>query len=499
MFCAKSFAYDALRTTKLVSKSSTGKTLRFDIGLMHGLKVEDTCELSSRGGPVGRPRYDFVGSGKLVKVFQNYSYWYFPVIKSESLKIGDVYQMHVRKNVYEGRDDVPIKYKVTSASSDAAASDRRNGYRGDFPNSLEDERDLIEMDSIVSGREDIDDSSIKIQKQRPMQEVSPVIINGRSKKTYSVDTFVKDNTEKINYGLKEQIAKDQNLNQMKKINSKDFGYDQLYQDLGYKTEEDFTYMSNNEFDEYVKNKEYNEDIPENVKKMIEKEGQMWSAQMDDKELSNFIKRTGVNRERLRRSNAYLSEAAHEFTLYLGANLSSNTTSGDQNYQSPGSTSGVLYEYHLQKVDESYRAWSFDALIERSIVNYDVGGLNARLTYNSVGGHLNYYFYNYPTSKKVFAFFVGAGLKYGIGELDSINISQTYKFDLISLPSAHIGVKYRIPANYDYQRDLNIGFGFLGKVTTEGLKISSVDDISDDINANQSLSNLRFEFGVSFYF
>lgn len=499
MFSVKSFAYDALRSTKLVAKSSTGKTLRFDIGIMHGLNVEDTCELSSRSGPVARPSYDFVGSGKLVKVFQNYSYWYFPVIKSESLKVGDVYQMHVRKNVYHGRDDVPIKYKVTSASSNRAVNDRKNGFRGDFPKSLEAENDLLEVESIVSDSEDVDDSTINIQKKRNIQEVTPLIINGRSKKTYSVDTYIKDNTDKINYGLKEQIAKDQNLNQIKKINSNEFGYNQLYQDLGYKTEEDFTYMSNNEFDEYVKSKEYQEDIPESVKKMIQKEGQMWSAQMDDKELSNFIKRTGVNRERLRRSNAYLSEAAHEFTLYIGANLSSNTTSTDQNYQSPGNTSGVLYEYHLQKVDQSYRAWSFDGLLERSIVNYDVGGSNARLTYSSVGGHLNYYFYNYPTSKKVFAFFIGAGLKYGVGELDSINISKTYKFDLLSLPSAHIGVKYRIPANYDYQRDLNIGFGFLGKVTTESLKISSVDDISDSINANQNLSNLRFEFGVSFYF
>ena len=496
---SNSFAYDALRTVRLTSMSSSGRTIRLDIGKMHGLSSSDTGELSKRDGPVGRPSYNFVGSGKLVKLFQNYSYWYFPVVKNELLKVNDIYQIQVRKNVYKGRVDIPIKYNITSATSAKARRDRNEGVDSDFPSSLTYQDELNELDSLRDGDDGTKFDGIEITKDRSLESQTPVIVSGSAKDTYSVDTYVRDNSEKINYARKEQLAKDQNLSQIKKINSKKYGYDELYQDIDYKTENDLTHMSHSEFSKYVKDKEYKTDVPESLKRMIEKEGELWSAQMDDTELANFINRTGINKEVYRRSRAQLYDPAHEFSLYLAAHLNQNTSDVDENYQSPGSTAGLMYEYHMQKIDPDYLAWSIDGLIERSVFNFDAGGFNARMNFNAIGGHLNYYFYNYPMSKRKLAFFIGAGLKYGIGELTSVNISQVYDYSLLALPSAHLGVKYRIPVSKVWQKDFNIGFGFICKITVDNYRFSSVDAVSDDISGNQSANNIRLDLGLSFYF
>ena len=217
---SKSFAYDALRTVRLTSMSSSGRTIRLDIGKMHGLSSSDTGELSKRDGPVGRPSYNFVGSGKLVKLFQNYSYWYFPVVKNELLKVNDIYQIQVRKNVYKGRVDIPIKYNITSATSAKARKDRNEGVDSDFPSSLTYQDELNELDSLREGDDGTKFDGIEITKDRSLESQTPVIVSGSAKDTYSVDTYVRDNSEKINYARKEQLAKDQNLSQIKKINSK---------------------------------------------------------------------------------------------------------------------------------------------------------------------------------------------------------------------------------------------------------------------------------------
>lgn len=490
----------AVRQVVVETKSSSGKSLKLNIGTLDGIQIGDNAEISIREGGLTTPKYKYLASGRVIKLFQNHSYWHFPELESGSVLKGKTYNLQLRRETVAGRAGVSIKYRVRTYESDQGLKDMRNGPRGELPSSLVQENRVFKNE--VYQDQDYISADVEKEKHQKLSTKKAVLIDEDYQDLKYIRGDQNDvNREDISRAYKQKMGRDQNINQLKKISSKKYGYEQLYYDKtrNIMNPDDFIGTDNSVVAEYRERKLALEKIPDATREMIKKEGGLWSADMDKEELQEYLLKTGIAKERRRQANVIALKSGNEVSIYLGSGLSANYTTEDQSHQNKGLALGIAYNLHLVRASRSLERWSVDFLYEAGNHNVDVGGINGRITYTALGSHLNYYFYNFPHSHNKFAAFAGVGLKRGTGEMTSANLSKDYDYQVVSLPSAHLGLKYRVPAAREYEFGSSFGFGFNAKMTYESVDLSAVSTVEDDFISSTTVSSLRADFGISIFF
>jgi hypothetical protein len=494
-FCAA-----AMQQVQIQTKSESGKTVKLDIGSLQGVKSGDFADLTLKSGTLDVPRYSLVGPGRVLKVFQNFSYWYFPQGESSDLKIGKTYHLLLRRKTLEGRSDVKIDYRVSAYQNDNVKKMREKGERANFPKDLIQEDNTFESE--VYKDELISDADYRKVKNVRMNKKSGALIMDEDfmeVQFLRADTNV-INRKKIVKEYKDNLAKAQHKQQIKKINKLKYGYDELYYEVNNSNDPSKMRMSSQN---YVSQKREEDKqlsrIPRETLDMIEKHGKGWSSDMDDTELKNYLLKTGVAREQARQKSVLTLQSGNEFTLYLGSNLTANYNTIDDSHQFNGFTMAVGYDLHLVRVTDQLHSWSFDVKFERGSLSIGQETVNSRITYGAFSGHLNYYFKNYPHSRNKFAWYIGAGLKRGNGDGTNANLNSDYKYEVSSVPSTQLGVKYRMAAGRDYEFSSRFGFGFNARLMYENLSVKTINEVQDDFQPNQTVSNMRLDIGLSIYF
>lgn len=494
-----SLSVSAMRQVVIQTMSKSGKSLKLNIGSLQGVKPGDFADLTVKGGNLDVPRYSLIGPGRVLKVFQNYSYWYFDHAQDKNLEVGKPYHILLRRKTLKGRTDVSIDYRVSAYESDEAKALRSKGERADFP------ADMIQQsqtyDRPVYKDKAILGSDYRETKTVQMSKASDKLIDDE----YMEVQFLRSDTNVINRKkiakqYKENLAKQQHQGQLKKINNLKYGYDELYYEVNeLNSPTQATKLHQNYLYESRQKRKELDRIPESTMAMINKEGKMWSSDMDDTELKNYLLKTGVAKEQARQRSVLTLQSGNEIVLYFGSNLTSNYTTADDNYQFNGFTMGIGYDLHLVRMNESFKNWSLDVKFERGTLSIGQETLNSRIIYGAIAGHLNYYFLNYPHSRNQFAWYLGAGLKRGNGEGENTNLESEYEYEIQSLPTFQLGVKYRMAAGRDYEFNSTFGFGFNAKISYENLSVKTINSVTDDFEPNQSVGNTRFDIGLSIYF
>ncbi|WP_157680632.1 hypothetical protein [Bacteriovorax sp. Seq25_V] len=489
----------AAREVILQGKSDSGKTVKLNIGSLGGLVVDDTAEIAKIGGSLEVPKFEKVSSGKVLKVFPSFSYWHFPDADKENFVEGQKYSLNLRRETIAGREGVTPSYKVKSFENAKAKQALTKSQVSKLP------QDLVMKNDVEQTRiYDLEDPDNKVGlniKEISLRNKSDILLDD----DYEEVKFLRADEAEIDIKqktgeYKQKIAKEQNKAQLKSITSKEYGYEQLYYN-GVRVRKpsdapsSIANMSNEYYEEITKKS----DIPESTKIMIKENGPLWSADMGKEELQTYLLKTGIAREKVRRENSMLFKSGNEVTLFLGSNLTSNYTNEDPSHQSNGFTLGLAYELHLVRASESFSRLSIDMLIEQGTLNVDVGGINGRVTYGALAGHLNYYFYNYPHSRNRVSMYVGAGIKRGNGDMTSINLTKDYEYEVLALPSLHFGAKYRAPAARDYELYSSLGFGFNFKVSVETTKLQAISSLDDEISSSTTINNVKADIGLSFFF
>lgn len=483
----------AMQQVVVQTMSDSGKTVKLDIGALQGVKGDDLADFTLKSGTLDVPRYSLIGSGRVLKVFQNYSYWYFPQGESQSLKTGKTYHLMLRRETLSGRVGVSIDYKLSAYDNNKTKKRMIEGERSSFPTDL-----IQQKKSFVTkvyDEQKISDSDYKKIKEVNLNRSKSVLLDEEYMELQYIraDTNIV-NRKKITKEYKEKLAKNQHINQVRKINKLKHGYDELYYEVN--TLDDRT---DTVFYEKRQKKIKDAKIPAETLAMINKEGGLWSTDMSDAELKNYLLKTGVARAQTRQQNVLSLESGNEVILYLGSNLTGNYLQEDSNHQNNGYMMGIGYDFHLVRVSKDLMNWSFDFKFERGTTSIGQETLNSRIVYGAISGHVNYYFLNHPHSRNRFAWYVGAGAKRGNGEGNNINLSAPYEYEISALPSMQLGMKYRMPAGRDYEYSSGFGFGFNAKLTYEALTYKTINTVQDDFQPNQSVGNARFDIGLSIYF
>lgn len=492
------FNVGAMQQVVLQEISSSGKSIKLNLGTLDGVGIDDKGELSTIEGSLEVPKYNNIASGKVIKVFPNFSYWYFPDANHKSFEKNVTYGLMLQSKTLLGRNGQKVTYKVESYESKRA---RENLETSPVPNLPV--QNLVNKnvdEEFVYKNEKKTDELLIVKESEVVTKQNFLVDEDFEELKYLRADQVQINDKEITQKNLAKVSRHQNTNQLKNITNKKQGYEELYYKDSFVKYND----SDKKFQENMSRKYYEElaqkeMLPASTIALIRKEGPMWSGDMDKDELQNYLITTGIAAEQVRRENAMLFKSGNEVTIFLGSNVTNHASTEDPSHQNNGFSLGIAYELYLARASQRLQNWSMDMLFEQGTFNVDLGGVNGRFTYGTLGAHLNYYFINYPHSRNKLAMYIGGGIKRGNSDVTSANFSKDYEYEILAIPSLHFGAKYRIPSAKDYEMYSSLGFGFNFKISVDTISLSAISSIDDDILGKTSFNNVKADFGISFFF
>jgi hypothetical protein len=234
---------------------------------------------------------------------------------------------------------------------------------------------------------------------------------------------------------------------------------------------------------------------------INAQGEMWSADMDDKTLRSYFVTSGLLKERMRREASFYELDGNEIQIsYFGnTNSHSYNPNNESMYQLKGYQVGFGYDYHFSRISPDLKDWSLTLTIERGVNYYDINKANGRSEEGTYGLLFNYYFYNNPLTVSHFIWNVGMGLKVGTAQLTSDIGTQVYKYQILTLPSIQLMTKYRFRAGDLDEEHANVGASLNAGAVYETKSLRMLDVPSNNIYTTLDARDIKYFFGVSLFF
>ncbi|MCO4793021.1 MAG: hypothetical protein KC493_04875 [Bacteriovoracaceae bacterium] len=498
----------AIGMAKVLEISSTGMSLILDRGSFEGLRPGMKGQFLKAIGDMNRPKFKYLANAEVIKVHSSYSYWYMrDVNKSEFIDKGQRIVFVTMKEVLSGRRDAKfLKRRVILR-------------KGDTPLKYVEEKNAGVPTELIKKSEKYDQNNQELTETYATVDEERIITEFE---TWSKDknlTYVDDYLQEVETNRETDISEDRDLNEfrekdgdklfksvvdgsVKKFNDYKYSLNTFYKDQ--KKDEDFrqireTVMDETVYAKYQKEKEERKWVSPQAMAKVERDGKLWSSDMDDEQLRRFFIKSGIRRENERQRLSLSEYNANEVTVTYSTALVNHYTTNDDNFQGSNYSLGVGYEYHLRRSSPDWDKTTIDAFLLRTISFYNMGGdKNGRFTEGIVKLGVNYYFVNNPATIYKWSFFGGMGIMRGNALGQGIGLVKDYNYQLIGVPT-YLGFKYRFKSGDELDQISGIGWGLKIKFSYEYLKLNTVDLLEDDINGSISVEDVKFTVGLSTYF
>lgn len=497
-----------LKEVELLELSSTKKSIIIDQGLLENFLEGTKAKFFIQSGDYTHPKVFLIAEGRLVKSLPKKSFWYMTKFyHPEVLVKGNKYLILTSDEALAGRSTtLKRQHVVVSPEQYSDADDYLDQNQNVVPDRLIEERDefnesleLYETDAVNEA--DVEVRSFEhFKKQggtRVLDAYDDLIQEkfflgqrgfdlGDIKKASDKKIFdslaeglvIKTNTQK--YPLLNGLYKDQ-----KKISGSRDINEQISISSVYETAKE--------------NQRRKETVAPEAEAKIAREGDYWSANMDDRSLRHYFIRSGLEKENRRRELVLNELEGNELTLHYAGAMTSHSSADFPNYRGMGYMLQIGYDLHLSRTSKNLKQWSLYFLMERGVTDYDVGSANARGQEGYFGLYLNYYFYNNPLTLNSFIWLAGIGIKGGSVDMESIDLSRDYTYQSLTLPSFQIMTKYRFRTGDLAEDTVNIGASLNGGMMLDYKRLSVIETLSDNIDSKINISDLKYFAGMSFYF
>jgi hypothetical protein len=494
----------------ILYKSSTEKTIVLDIGDLQDFNEGLFGKILIQRGTLDRPTLYLVGTGRIVKAYPNKSIWVMGknFIKNQILpneKVLVVLESYITKGRTTNFKHTQIIFNKDEYSDEE-----------DF---LESNKNNV-PDKLISHRHEYEASDDLLNEVKDPTSVAEYSTydNFKVGGTTSESDEYQDEIKKLTYIVNDKykigdISRKEDLrllhsdtnNLIKKINSQKYG---LKNGLYYNSKKepqmrDLTdkITVTNVYDlEKEKNNEKDVVDPKAIAR-IKAQGEMWSADMDDKTLRSYFVTSGLLKERMRREASIYELDGNEIQLtYFGnTNSHSYNPNNESMYQLKGYQIGFGYDYHFSRLSPDLKDWSLTFTIERGVNYYDINKANGRSEEGTYGLLFNYYFYNNPLTVSHFIWNIGMGLKVGTAQLTSDIGTQVYKYQILTLPSIQLMTKYRFRAGDLDEEHANVGASLNAGAVYETKSLRMLNVPSNNIYTTLDARDIKYFFGVSLFF
>ena len=504
-FAAATHAQDMSRA-KLIKISRSGKTFILNRGHLDQLKVGTLAKMFNQRGSRNNPELVYIGEAEAVHVLPKKSYWYFQDLDNSSIyRECDILTYATQEKNLSGR---PVRLKTRKIVLPQGKGIVRYlreedlGMRSELifkASEFEKGKDYIRTD--IQRDEHIIAKNFEVWKRKQGLEYIDEYINKVEAREQS-GISERINRDKVKRKEEKEIFDSTITGIQAKINNLDFGLTGLYKEQEKDAEiREITKRVQIENVYEKKQRERREERfigPYAVEK-IRRQGQRWSADLNDEELRRFFIQSGIEKERRRQEFSLDRRAGNEVLLRATTELANKTTVEDNNNQNTGYSLLIGYEFHLSRTHLEITQWTVEFNAERALRYYDLGGINGRFEEGSFFGAVNYYLFNRPDMVRRYLFYGGIGIRRGNATVTSPSLSKDYEFSFFSIPTIQAGAKYRFSAGDERQDGFDVGVGANFLIQSELTRYSSTSEVTDDIAALFITTNLRLSFGFSIYF
>lgn len=498
----------SMDSAEVILASSSGQSAILSIGRLHGVTEGMHAIFMVQSGSLGYPKLEKVAEGELIRSLDNHSYWFFrTLINPARVKTNQVLVYKTKEKTLLGNR--PFK----TLSRKRIFSDTTKNEDIDFENSVGVPPKLvIEGDNYVKSKKLVDTNmtyghDIEIQefdtwaKRNGMTKIDDFMRSFESK--YVDGNFQEDSLYEKEVGkIRNNIYRAQIDGFISKVNKLKYGLKGLYRNQKKDKDNSFLKDRNDILNVYEQSRE---DLKRKrilgleSSNKVSRDGALWSADFDDEGLRNYMLKSGIEEEEIRQYKTLTEKTGNEITFRISSSVNNHSTDEDDNHRNSGYSVAVGYEYHLMRTSPTLLKYAIEVYAQRSIENIDIGGINGRFSMGSFGGQFLYYFYNNPAILNQWAWSVGIGARRGNAEVTSIELSDSYEYQVLGLPTWSIGTKYRFKTGDSFDDDIPVGAGFNLRLSGERMSLTSVSTNLDNINTSILLNDIKLTVGLSVYF
>lgn len=495
---------------RVLYKSSSERTLAIDVGDLDDFKEGDVGNILIQRGTYERPVLFLIGKGRIVKSFPNKSVWLMSkqYIKDKILPNEPVLLLTDRQ-VSSGRPTKLRQKQIIFSEKDYdSVEDFVENNQNAIPEKFIAYSDQFEASDDVFN----EDKIAEIDKEFTTYD------KFRNHGTVRVADEYSDEIKSLTYYLNDKYL----IGDLKKaedvalLDNDTNALIDKYNRQKYK-------LSNGLYREQRKNPvirdltdklsitsmhddrkiedQKKEEVSKAATAKIKRDGELWSADMDDDTLRRYFIATGLEREKERREVSMNELDGHEVLISFGSNTSTHVTSADvdPNFQMLGYHINLAYELHFSRTALRNKDWSMQFLLEQAINYYNLNNINGRSAEGLYGAYLNYYFINNPLTLHRFIWSMGLGMKFGMSRMTSDQLSQAYDYQVLTLPSIQLMTKYRFRSGDLSDENVNVGISANAGVIIETKNLRIVNNPSDNIDSKITASDVKYTLGLSFYF
>lgn len=507
------YAGPLLEQVEVQMVSSTGKSLILNSGHLEGLKRGDYAQVIGVLGSSERPRLKSLGYAEVVRVTPRGSYWFFhDQNRAHRVSSGDTVSLIRKDKALQGlREQKVLQRKLVLSSGQKFEDELAQRERG-LPKELLSghQKDYYSRELNLKSKNvmayDLETSQYDVwsTKNRPefiqkaMKEFEVDYI-GQLKNVSHADKVRREDSDEVFRSYVQSIVQT--------LNSKKEGLNELYQrelDKSYKNYVGDVLVKRNLYHQVRDPDEKRLGLKPHALQKIKRDGPLWSADLDDQQLREFMVKTGVAQELERREKVQSELEAHEVIFRASTGLVKHVNVDDPNFQNVNYSLSASYEYSLSRASEKLAAWTLEAEVYTGINFYEMAaGLNGRFQENGFGAAVNYYFYNKPFTVEKLAFYGGMGLRRSSasGGSSLLDGQQSFDYQVLSLPILHLGAKYRFRAGDSYKDIVNVGMGLNALLSFESKNLSVVgeNEIQGPVFSSFDIQDTRLAVGLSLYF
>lgn len=487
--------------------SSSEKTVVIDRGLLEKYSENTLGKFFVQAGDFHFPKIFLVAEGRLVKSFPKKSIWYMTKIYIPSLiKTKEHLLVLTSNQIKTGRAaNSKQRHVVLSADHYDHVDNYREGNKNNVPDRLLQDSighdEFGELYDVTKNR----DADFEIETYEMFNKKSGVQFN---------DEYNDESTEKYFIGNREvEVGNIENEEDKQLLDSLSLGLINRTEFGKYGVKGVFKNQRKDPGDREINSKISVTSVYENMKEeektreqihprvlaKMKRDGSQWSEDMNDETLRRYFIRTGIEHEERRRSLALNELDGNELMFYYSGSVVDHTTEVDQSFRGTGHNFGIGYDLHLSRTNNSLKNWSLQFIYERGNAYYNLGTFNAQGQESIYGVYLNYYLINNPLTINSFIILAGAGIKAGMTEMNSNNLTKGYSYEVLAIPAFQLMTKYRFRSGDLTEDSVNTGMSLNGGINIDNKNLSVIDSLSDNINGKISVRDIKYIIGTSLYF
>ena len=473
----------AMTEARLISKSTTGRTALFSLGIHDGVASGDFAVIAKqiRSVEESNLRVVPVARARNIKISPDSSVWIlYKVYDSELLVKGDKFILLAESHLLRGRKDPEVG--KTTVVTQQSLEDQQTKFI------LEDDKDRLakrteDYDKLAITREGVVNSDTDV-------EQIDVERWGKQKNVrHRVALFKGPNQKEFKKRLRLSTFEKLVTAYLKRVNDPDFNYDAFYEAsrrAEFSTDHKVRSDIESEYQKFLSAEARRTSADAKLFRSVLVNGESWSEDYSDEELRRVLNEVSVLQETERRNFIGARPNRYNIAFDYGMILTDAQTDSDTGYRRDANRSlEVDFEAVPFIKHKQLERFSINSSFRLARSAFEAESFNADVDEYSITLGANWYPVHAPYATEAPVFLLGAYIRSGYARVVAPTPDEKANYTVLSMPGLRAGMKYLLRNN----------FGLRLIFSMETLKLDQYESSKIDSILPSSTNLVEGKFGI----